>query len=87
MQMRLTEIWSTDQIAYENRDWLAGVISRKCAAKALKRRKASIKLMKAYKGLYDCKECIHGLIKSCVDCLPNGCECFSNEITGRRFAR
>ncbi len=49
------------------------------------RRSRSNQLMKAYKGLYDCKECIHGLINSCLDQLPNGCEYFSDEVTGRSF--
>lgn len=84
---RLTELWSTDQPEYENRDWLPEFIANKMRQKALKRRRASIRLMKAYKGLYDCRECIHGLIRSCLDALPNGCEYFSDEVTGRRFAK
>ncbi len=84
---RLTEIWSTDQPEYENMDWLPAYIARKNERKRLKHRKASIKLMEAYKGLYDCKECIHSLINSCRDHLPDGCEYFSNEVTGWRFMR
>ncbi len=68
------------------KSWSPALIADKARQKALRRRKASIKLMKAYKGLYDCKECIHGLISSCLDRLPNGCEYFSDEVTGRRFA-
>ena len=67
------------------KDWLPAYIAKKCAEKRLKRRRYSVRLMKAYKGLYDCKECIHGLINSCLDQLPNGCEYFSDEVTGRRF--
>lgn len=65
--------WSESQIAAKNKK------------KSALRLRSSIKLMKAYKGLYDCAECIHGLINSCLDHLPNGCEYFSDEVTGRRF--
>ncbi len=82
---RLTEVWATDREGYSERAWLPAFIERKLREKALKRRRASIQLMKAYKGLYDCKECIHGLINSCKDRLPNGCEYFSDEVTGRKF--
>ena len=71
----------------DNRDWLPAYIQRKKEEKRLKHRRASIRLMKAYKGLYECKECIHGIINSCRDRLENGCEYFSNEVTGRRFTR
>ncbi len=67
------------------KNWLPAYIAKKMEEKRLKRRRFSIKLMKQYKGLYDCKDCIHGLIKSCFDMLPNGCEYFSDEVTGRRF--
>ena len=68
-------------------DKLPEWIKRKNSLKSANRRKASIKLMKAYVGLYDCRECIHGLVKSCVDTLPNGCEYFSDEVSGRRFIK
>ena len=85
---RLTEAWATDREGYEEipkRAWLPAFIVKKQREKSAKRRLRSNQLMKAYKGLYDCKECIHGLIKSCLDMLPNGCEYFSDEVTGRRF--
>lgn len=67
------------------RRWTENQVQESNQAKAKRRRAYSIKLMKAYKGLYDCKECIHGLINSCLDRLPNGCEYFSDEVTGRGF--
>ncbi len=82
---RLTKAWAQDRADYDNRDWLPAYIQRKKEGKRLKHRKASIRLMKAYKGLYDCAECIHGIINSCRDRLPNACEYFSDETTGRRF--
>ena len=85
---RLTEAWAIDREGYEEipkRAWLSAFIIKKQREKALKRRRVSIRLMKAYKGLYDCAEYIHGLINSCLDQLPNGCEYFSDELTGRRF--
>lgn len=85
---RLTQIWATDREGYSpERAWLPAFIERKLREKALRRRRASIRLMKAYKGLYDCKDCIHGLIRSCKDKLPNACEYFSDEVTGRKFQR
>ncbi len=82
---RLIEAWAEDRQGFGEPDNFELFIAKKNVEKAAKRRNRSIKLMKAYKGLYDCKECIHGLIKSCLDRLPNGCEYFSNEVTGRRF--
>ncbi len=66
-------------------EWLTRRIKFKNKLKSAKRRSRSIKLMEAYKGLYNCAECIHGLINSCLDHLPDGCEYFSDEVTGRRF--
>ena len=86
---RLTEARAIDREGYEEipaRAWWPDFIKRKQEEKRLKHRRASITLMKAYKGLYDCAECIHGLINSCRDPLPNGCEYFGDELTGRRFA-
>ncbi len=65
--------------------WTASQIEAKNNRKAEIRRQQSIKLMEGYKGLYDCKECIHGIINSCRDRLPKGCEYFKDEIKGRQF--
>ena len=82
---RLTKTWAIDRPGYDTRDWLPAYITEKNRRKAARRRAYSIRLMKAYKGLYDCAECIHGLTNSCRDRLPNACEHFSDEITGRKF--
>lgn len=82
---RLTKAWATDRAGFDNRDWLPSFIERKCREKALRRRSASLLLMSHYVGLYDCCDCIHGLVGSCVDRLVNACEHYSDELTGRRF--
>ena len=75
------------RIKKTKRDWLPGYIARKCTETRLRRRRRSLQLMEGYKGLYDCAECIHGLIDSCRDPLPNGCEYFADEVAGRRFTK
>ena len=51
-------------------------------AKSIKRREYSLNLMEKYKGLCDCKKCLHGITHSCTDNLPNGCEYFCDIKTG-----
>ena len=82
---RLTQAWAADRTDFDDRSWLPAYIARKNAGKALRRRSASLKLMSHYRGLYDCKRCIHGLVGSCVDALPDACEYFSDEVRGIRF--
>ena len=65
--------------------WLENRIDRKNREKAVKRRKYSLSLMKAYKGQYPCSTCLHGLSENCDDPLPNGCEYHYNPKTETFF--
>lgn len=67
------------------RQWSEKKIAAKNRVKAKKHRPFSVQLMKQYVGEYDCKECTHGLTKSCRDKLPNGCEYYFNALTGKMF--
>jgi len=56
----------------------ASFIDKKVLAKAIKRRKKSLKIMKKHGDKYLCSKCFHRATKSCTDDLPNGCEYWYN---------
>ena len=64
--------------------WLENAIKQRQLLRSARHRAFSIDLMKQYPG-YQCAPCIHGLSKSCTDLLTNGCECFCDALTNRRF--
>ena len=63
------------------------MILKKQAVTRSKRRNHSIQIMKRFpQGLYNCKECIHFLTKSCSEPLLNsGCEHFYDAVNNRSF--
>lgn len=61
----------------------AAYIDKKVLAKAIKRRKRSLRIMKNFGDKYSCKKCFHRLTKSCTDDLPNGCEFWWNPYKAR----
>jgi len=71
--------------AYNKAEWLERHIKKQNAKKAKTRKAHSLKLMQSYKGEYPCSTCFHGQVKSCTDCLPNGCEYHFNLETETYF--
>ncbi len=64
-------------------DYISNCIEKQNIDKTIKRREYSLKLMEKYKGLCDCKKCVHGISHLCTDNLPNGCEYFCDIKTGK----
>lgn len=56
----------------------AAYVDKVVVGKGEKRKQKSIKLIAKHPGKYKCSDCFHGLIKSCTDNLPNGCEYWYN---------
>ena len=61
--------WWADLSDQQRVDYLIKVQERKSA----KRKAKSIKIMANRKAV-NCKQCFHGISKSCTDTLPRGCE-------------
>ena len=51
-------------------------IKKLMVGKSKRRKQQSINLMNRLNKTNDCKECIHGVTRSCTSDLPRGCEYF-----------
>lgn len=69
---------------YDKQKWIENKIKTKNTAKHARNIHRSNFIMRHYLGFL-CDTCLHGLVKSCVDNLVNGCEYHFNAETRKSF--